>query len=471
MAMEEAAQTEKKKWSWKKKIGLMILGLALIYIGISIYFMSHFFIGTEINGYESQLKNIEEVKSYMKEYSENYTLTLKERLNREETISASEIGLSFADDGKIEAIKKEQNGFLWVTAIWKDYTYEKAVSFQYDEEKLQEKFESLDCFDKDKIVKPKNAYPRYSKYNKKYIIVNEVAGNLVKEDQLKEEIINAIQGDEYTIDLEKADCYENPEYDRENEKVVKANKKLNKYIGAQITYDMGYTKEVVDVDRIHNWLSVDDNYKVTIDKEKIRSFMTEMGEKYNTVGKTRSFTTPGGSTISVSGGTYGWRLNQEDETDALYKLVKKGSVKEKEPLYLQEGKKRDENGDDIGDTYIAISISSQYMWYYKNGSCVLSTSVVTGDSSKGRSTPTGVYAIAYKQRNHTMKGDGYTAFVNYWLPYYEYRGIGIHDATWRSSFGGSIYQGNGSHGCVNTPYSVMQSLYEMVEAGTPVVVY
>jgi lipoprotein-anchoring transpeptidase ErfK/SrfK len=70
-----------------------------------------------------------------------------------------------------------------------------------------------------------------------------------------------------------------------------------------------------------------------------------------------------------------------------------------------------------------------------------------------------------------MNGDGYTAFVNYWLPYYEYRGIGIHDATWRSSFGGSIYQGNGSHGCVNTPYSVMQSLYEMVEAGTPVVVY
>lgn len=472
MAVKEAVpKKSKSKWSWKKKTGIAVLILALLYIGISIYFMSHFFFGTKINGYESQFKNVEEVKTYMKEYSENYKLTLKERLDREETISADEIGLSFLDDGKIEKIKEGQNGFFWISALWKDYTYEKAISFQYDETALQTKVNALDCFKKDMVIKPKNAYPRYSKYNKKYMIVNEVEGNTVKKEELLDKVEGAIHGDEYVIDLEKAGCYENPKYYRDNEKVVAANKELNKYAAAKITYDMDYTTEVVDAADIHEWLSVDKNYKVTIEKEKIREFMTWMGEKYNTAGRTRIFTTPGGSTIRVSGGTYGWRLNQVDETEELYKLVKKGAVEKKEPLYIQKGQKRDKDGDDIGDTYVAISISGQYMWFYKNGSCLISTPVVTGNTSKGRGTPTGVYAIAFKQRNHTLRGQGYASFVNYWMPFYEYRGIGIHDSSWRSSYGGSIYCSNGSHGCVNTPYSAAQYIYQNIEPGTPVIVY
>ena len=29
---------------------------------------------------------------------------------------------------------------------------------------------------------------------------------------------------------------------------------------------------------------------------------------------------------------------------------------------------------------------------------------------------------------------------------------GIHDAVWRTEFGGNLYQLEGSHGCVNLPY-------------------
>ena len=41
----------------------------------------------------------------------------------------------------------------------------------------------------------------------------------------------------------------------------------------------------------------------------------------------------------------------------------------------------------------------------------------------------------------------------------------------RSEFGGSIYKTRGSHGCVNTPYSAMKTIYENVKIGYPVVVY
>ena len=69
----------------------------------------------------------------------------------------------------------------------------------------------------------------------------------------------------------------------------------------------------------------------------------------------------------------------------------------------------------------------------------------------------------------TLTGPGYSSFVNYWMGFYG--GCGIHDASWRSSFGGTIYKGNGSHGCVNTPLEKVKYIYEHTDYGTPVYVY
>ena len=71
--------------------------------------------------------------------------------------------------------------------------------------------------------------------------------------------------------------------------------------------------------------------------------------------------------------------------------------------------------------------------------------------------------------NVTLKGADYESPVTYWMPFNG--GIGLHDATWRSRFGGSIYYYSGSHGCVNLPYSAAADIYSIVEAGMPVVCY
>ena len=49
--------------------------------------------------------------------------------------------------------------------------------------------------------------------------------------------------------------------------------------------------------------------------------------------------------------------------------------------------------------------------------------------------------------------------------------VGMHDASWRSEFGRNIYRTNGSHGCINLPYSVAQEIYDYVEKDTPVICY
>ena len=69
------------------------------------------------------------------------------------------------------------------------------------------------------------------------------------------------------------------------------------------------------------------------------------------------------------------------------------------------------------------------------------------------------------------KTRSYTTLVKYWLPFDIANGVGLHDASWRAEFGGDIYLGGGSHGCVNMPESVVANLFYIVSVGTPVLVF
>ncbi|MBQ3773496.1 MAG: L,D-transpeptidase, partial [Pseudobutyrivibrio sp.] len=63
----------------------------------------------------------------------------------------------------------------------------------------------------------------------------------------------------------------------------------------------------------------------------------------------------------------------------------------------------------------------------------------------------------------------YESHVHFWMPFN--MGEGLHDATWRNKFGGDIYKRSGSHGCVNLPLSAAEKIYDIVEAGWPVIVF
>ncbi|MEG0215435.1 MAG: L,D-transpeptidase, partial [Hungatella sp.] len=78
-------------------------------------------------------------------------------------------------------------------------------------------------------------------------------------------------------------------------------------------------------------------------------------------------------------------------------------------------------------------------------------------------------ALTYKERNATLKGENYATPVSYWMPFNG--NIGMHDAGWRSSFGGSIYKTGGSHGCVNLPPAAAKTIFENIEKGIPVLCY
>ena len=121
----------------------------------------------------------------------------------------------------------------------------------------------------------------------------------------------------------------------------------------------------------------------------------------------------------------------------------------------------------LPDMYVEVDISDQTVELYKDKNIILTTLCVTGKDS----TPTriGYFPIKYKTYDTYLKGPGYNSHVYYWMPFDG--GIGLHDAAWRSEFGGDIHFNGGSHGCVNMPHDAAKTIYENVSTGTKVLVH
>lgn len=99
----------------------------------------------------------------------------------------------------------------------------------------------------------------------------------------------------------------------------------------------------------------------------------------------------------------------------------------------------------------------------------MDSGVVTGTKGK-HDTPKGLYYISECIPGKYLVGDGYKTWVNKWMRLTN-QGVGLHDATWRSIFGDSIYTYSGSHGCINLPSSFADKLFKVAYTGMPTIIY
>ena len=234
-----------------------------------------------------------------------------------------------------------------------------------------------------------------------------------------------------------------------------------------VTYRFGNRSEVLDGEKIHAWLVSDGQGGVSLNESKIGEYVSWLAQTYNTAYKPKSLKTSYGQTVTISKSVYGWKINQKEETEALKQLLLSCESQEREPVYSQTAAVHDEN--DYGNTYVEIDYTNQHLWYYKEGSLVTEADIVSGKLSNGNGSPDGIYKIVYRQSPAVLKGEDYESNVTYFMPF-AYN-VGIHDAAWRSAFGGNIYINSGSHGCINVPYDCATAIYQNIEVGTPVVAY
>lgn len=459
---------EKQKNKYSKFILGIIISfciLIVIYFGVTMYFSNHFYFGSTINCINVSGKTVEEVNEQMPYEVEEYTLELEERGNNKEQIKASDINLEYNSDDKVQELKDKQNPFEWIKALFSKEDSKITDEVTYDEDLLKECLDKLYCFDSNNIIESQN--PSFKYTDSGYEIVDEVRGNKINKDILYDNVVNAILNGEKKIDLESINCYVDPQYTADSQVVIDTKNILNKYTSSKITYTFGNQTEVLDGTTTNSWLSVDENFEIKFDEEKIKNYLNALSSNYNTAGKTREFVTSLGRTKKISGGDYGWIINIDEEMHDLIEDLKGGNAITKEPIYMQDALSHDNN--DIGNTYVEVDMTRQHLWFYKDGSLIVDGDVVTGNVSNNTSTPTGIYKLKYKQRDATLKGEGYSTQVSFWMPFNG--GVGIHDANWRYMFGGNVYLTNGSHGCVNAPYYLANTIFNNIDEGSPVICY
>lgn len=463
-------KSKKGKYKKAKKIVLgvlvvYVLILVLAYAGGVVYFSKHFFSGSKINGLDSAGKTVKEVERDMASQIASYELVIKEREDKTESISAAKIGLQYVDDGKIKELKKQQNPFTWFLSFVHAKDYTMSATTTYDEAAVKAAVDQLAALQDENMVKPANAHLEVTENG--YEIIPETMGTEVGKEKVKAVVLDAIERGAAEVNLEEAGCYTSPEVLSTDEKLVKQQEEGNKFLNVTVTIDFADRQEVVNKEVMKDWLVVGEDGSVDLSHEKAKAYVQELKYEYDTFGSSRQFTTAYGETITVSGGDYGWVIAPNDTTTKILDAIKSGESQTITPEYTYSAYRREK--DEIGNTYVEISLSRQHMWFFKDGQLLVSTDVVTGNHNNGWDTHTGVYAIMYKERDATLVGEGYNSSVKYWMPFYA--NTGIHDATWRSSFGGSIYMNNGSHGCVNTPYDQAEKIFNNIEKGVPVVVY
>ena len=433
----------------------------------SLKYKTCFLPGTIVDGMDVTGKTAAEVEDAIMEQLKGYKLTINGREDLSESITGEEVGLyAEFDDTLAKAIAAQK------PMEWGKYRFGKSVNevntdalIRYNDEMLGEAVDSLSCMDKENMREPQDA--KISDYTSGgYTIIKEDEGTELLEDKVKEAVAAAVMSLVESVDLEEQGCYVSPSITSEDEALKTACETMNKYVGARITYQFGDKSETLSGDEIHNWLTVNGT-SVRINEGKATEYVKKLAASYDTAYKAKSLKTSYGKTVSITGGSYGYKISEAKEAATLVSLIKNGEQTSREPEYSQKGASR--TGNDYGNTYVEINLTAQHLYFYVKGKLVVQSDFVSGNAAKGWSTPAGAYSITYKQRNATLKGQGYATPVSYWMPFNG--GIGLHDANWRKTFGGTIYKTNGSHGCVNLPPAVAKTIYENISAGDPVLCY
>ncbi|WP_242876031.1 L,D-transpeptidase family protein [Cellulosilyticum sp. I15G10I2] len=439
--------------------------LIIFYLGMTVYFINHFYFGSEINGINVSGKSVEAVEELMMSDLQNYRLDLKERGGKSEQIKAGDVGLSYESDEAFNKLKEDQNPLRWIVACFDTKGFKMTAGMTYDEKLLRERIDRLYCFNSAQVVEPKN--PSFQYVDNKYVIVDEIPGNKIDKALLYTHIEEGLLKKELTIDLEQINCYIAPQYHSKSQEILEVRDALNKYVSSKVTYTFGNSQEVLEGNEINKWLIVDENFCVTVDEKMVEAYINGLSEKYDAPGRIRNFAASSGAIVQIGGGDFLRPINKAEEIQKLISVIKEGQTLTTEPVYGQTILSY--GNSDIGHTYVEIDLTNQHIWFYKNGMLIVSGDIVTGNVRAGHTTPKGVYSLKYKVKNAVLRGPGYAAPVNYWMPFNG--GIGIHDANWRSVFGGNIYKTDGSHGCINCPNNIAKMIYDYIEPGTPVICY
>ena len=395
-----------------------------------------------------------------------------------QTITGDQINYQYISTGETLQLLKTQKPYEWIKGYYEQKSYNVSEKAAYDKTLLQQQVVSLNCARPENQTAPENAYVAFK--DNQFQIVPETEGTQLNVKQAYRLLDQAVAENQAQIDFSAAsDAYVKADVTKDDPELQSALEACNNYTKANITYTFGEQTVTLDGNTIKDWLQFDEKGQLVWDdntfQQHIAEYVAQLAANYNTVGTEREFYTTSGRVVYVSSSVYGWAIDQAAEAARLAQEIQSGAQITRDPLYSQTANSHGIN--DLGNTYIEVDLSNQYMYYYQNGSIIFESEFVSGNMSYAdRQTHSGIFTLYYKKSPDVLRGekkpDGtyeYEEPVQYWMPFDG--GIGFHDAPWRDAFGGDIYLTGGSHGCINLPPDNAGVLYSIIDYGVPIVCF
>ena len=493
-AAESAEGRTKDGKKTRAVIGGVAAAAAIAYGGGVFYYQSHFLPNT----FESGI-NLGGMTAEAADASLKGTV-----LDSMEVVSVR--GSEVLDLSGVNAVKhfnpslegiKAQNAFMWPAAFFGNREAEIGFSASYDVWKLSDAVDGLKLIDTQPEDIARDAYISADLETGIYEIVPENTGFDIDVSKLKREIRNALDNGIVSLNIENSDVYHRPSVTAEDEELKAKAAFMNELNEANVYLDLGAG--------MNNRLTGEElsgmiNRDGTVNENGVRTFVSELAKAYDTCSPEGERTIINHAGVNKTfKSDYGWKLDQEETVNAIIEGLNqhlagnnagseaassKTEVLDEDISEIFEtvdmeavwDKKAAMHGDrDYGYSYIEIDMGEQKVYAYVDGVCVLETPCVTGKMTADRMTPEGLYSIRAKQRNRVLVGykpDGsidYRSPVKFWMPFNG--GIGLHDASWRSEFGGELYVNGGSHGCINLPIEAAQKIYDLCYKDMPVICY
>ncbi len=452
-------------------VGALLLLSVAAYIALGFYYNPFYTYGTWINGIYCTGLDAATVNQKLIDSEQDFVLTIQEADGKKEQIEGKSIGYSLDYSEALFGIKKRQNPFNWGYYVFYPLQEKITPKVSYDDNLLQEQIEQLQCYHLEE--QNQKLTPQIKKKGSLYQLIDERT-EIIDQDKTIKIIRDAVLSGKRVVSLTDSNCYIPFEMSEQDKRIYELWKQIDRIQNSKIVYQDAALELTLDGTEAIKWLQMDeqgdfilDHGSPVLDREQIEKYTEKIAAKFDSNGNVRTWIRNDGKVVTIHSKGKGYRVDCEAEAAEILSTITTGNKRTRLPIYAVKGEPRE--AIDMGDTYIEIDMTAQKLYYYKNKQQVFESDIVTGNVSRRHSTPEAVCEIYYMQKNRTLHGADYESFVYYWMAVKGH--IGIHDATWRDEFGGDIYKTAGSHGCINIPKKKAAELYQIVEVGTPVIMY
>lgn len=451
-------------------VTLVVLGVLVgSYAAGFSYFKTHYYPGTNVAGIDAGGMTADELTKAIDAQVQSYVAHVDNGVF-ELDVSGSEVDLSCDARSFAQFVITCQDASSWpVEIVGANDHIRQASGVSFDQKKLSELVDEAVASYNSTAREPVAATLVLDATGDSFVIVDEKDGTALDSQAVCAAVADALAALQTDVKLTDADLIQ-PKYRSGDEAVANALERANATLDLTVPFvHEGEEYVRVGAKSFAPWLQVQDDLTLVVDQEAA----ADWAEEY--VWQTADYSDEQ-NVYSVDAAAFAASLSAAvhacngDSVDLPYITT---------PRYLSGGGTLNPTpwNPDLG-RYIDVDKKSQTACLYDGSGQVLWEALVTtGNETADNGTPVGQFAIYDKKTDFMLLGsdkdnDGefdYKVHVDYWMPFNE--GVGLHDASWRTVFGGDEYVERGSGGCVNLSVESAAALYSMTHENEVVVVH